>query len=80
MPKVIMSCDDNPYYLDFWPLVSWVWKEKMGIEPVLVHVGEKEPSAEHGQVHSMPVDETVPIHTQALICSPCRRSIGRPPS
>jgi hypothetical protein len=18
--KVIMSCDDNPYYLDFWPL------------------------------------------------------------
>lgn len=67
MPKVIMSCDDNPYYLDFWPLVSWVWKEKMGIEPVLVHVGEKKPSAEHGKIHSMPVDETIPVHTQAQL-------------
>ena len=67
MAKVIMSCDDNPYYLDFWPLVSWVWKDKMGIEPVLVHVGEKKPTEEYGQVHSMPVDDTVPIHTQAQL-------------
>jgi hypothetical protein len=65
--KVILSCDDNPYYLDFWPLVSWVWREKMGIEPVLAHVGERRPTEEYGQVHTIPVDQTIPIHTQAQL-------------
>ena len=40
LDKVIMSCNDNPYYSDFWPLVSKVWKEKIGIDPVLVYVGD----------------------------------------
>ncbi len=38
---IIMSCDDNPYYFDFWEPVSYVWKEKMGHTPVLAHFGEK---------------------------------------
>ena len=29
--KVIMSCDDKRYYLDFWPLVSKVWKQKFNL-------------------------------------------------
>jgi hypothetical protein len=63
--KVIMSCDDNPYYLDFWHLVSYVWKEKMGLQPVLVHVGESDATEEYGEVHKIKVDEEIPIHTQA---------------
>ena len=58
MPKVIMSCDDNPYYLDFWPLVSWVWKEKMGIEPVLIHIGENNPTRKHIKLDTKQVKAT----------------------
>lgn len=32
---VIVSSNDNPYYLDFWPIVSKIWKEKFNITPVL---------------------------------------------
>jgi hypothetical protein len=31
----IVGCDENPLYLDFWPLVSKIWKTKIGITPVL---------------------------------------------
>ena len=48
--KVIHSCDDNPYYLDFWPLVSRVWKERIGYDPVLIHIGTKSVSSEYGEV------------------------------
>ena len=65
--KVIMSCDDNPYYLEFWPLVAKVWRERIGYEPVLVHVGETQVSDEHGQVVSIKPDENYQIHTQAQL-------------
>ena len=65
--KVIMSCDDNPYYLEFWPLVAKVWRERIGYEPVLVHVGETQVSDEHGQVVSVKPDEDYQIHTQAQL-------------
>lgn len=32
---VIVSSNENPYYLDFWPIISKVWKEKFNITPVL---------------------------------------------
>lgn len=32
---VIMGSDTNPMYLDFWSIVSKVWKEKFNITPVL---------------------------------------------
>jgi hypothetical protein len=25
---VILGSNTNPYYLDFWPIVSKIWKEK----------------------------------------------------
>jgi hypothetical protein len=45
----IHSSDSNPFYLDFWPLVSKVWKEKFGITPLLVYIDEN---------HDIPIDET----------------------
>lgn len=66
--QVIHSCDDNPYYLDFWPLVSKVWKEYIGFTPVLIHVGETTNiSTEYGEVHHIPVDKSLPVHTQAQL-------------
>ena len=65
--KVIHSCDDNPYYLDFWLPVSKTWKEKFNITPVLIHVGEENPSKEYGEVHTIPPDPNLPIHTQAQL-------------
>lgn len=32
---VIMGCDENEFYLDFWPIISRTWKEKFNITPVL---------------------------------------------
>ncbi len=67
MNKVIMSCDDNPYYLDFWPLVSKIWKDYVDITPVLIHVGHKEVSSEYGEVHTITPNEELPLHTQAQL-------------
>ena len=65
----IHSSDSNPFYLDFWPLVSKVWKQKFGIEPLLVYIDEN---------HDIPIDETygkvikmkpvkdVPVYLQCL--------------
>tara|TARA_R100001443_G_scaffold112408_1_gene125948 strand:+ start:2554 stop:3381 length:828 start_codon:yes stop_codon:yes gene_type:complete len=65
--KVIHSCDDNPYYLDFWQPMSKLWKEVFNITPVLVHVGEKDVSDEFGEVHNIKPDKSVDIHTQAQL-------------
>ncbi len=66
---VIHSSDSNPFYLDFWPLVSRVWKEGFGIEPILLYIDEN---------HDIPIDETygkvvkmkpvpgVPLYLQCL--------------
>ncbi len=36
----IMSCNDNPLYLEFWPIVSKIWKVKFDIEPILIFLGK----------------------------------------
>lgn len=38
--RVIVSTNRNPLYFDFWTPFSYVWKEKFGIEPVLVYVDD----------------------------------------
>ncbi len=48
--KVILSCDDNPLYRDFWPVVSWAY-EKMGFETHLAYVTKK-------QTHDLPGNVT----------------------
>ena len=53
----IVACDDNPLYLDFWPLVSKVWKEKFDITPILLYKGDGNPSTEFGEVVKLDVDD-----------------------
>lgn len=33
--RIITSCDENPNYLQFWPLISYVWKKKFGLTVTL---------------------------------------------
>lgn len=37
---VILSSNDNPDYINFWPIVSEAWS-LMGVEPILIYTGEK---------------------------------------
>jgi hypothetical protein len=38
----LMGSNENPLYLDFWPVVSKVWKELFDITPVLGLIGNEE--------------------------------------
>ena len=66
--KVIHSCDNNKFYLDFWPLVSKVWKEKFNIEPILAFIGDEDVEIDetYGTVIRMGDVQPVPKYLQAL--------------
>lgn len=40
--RVILGCDANPMYLEFWPVVAKTWKELVGVEPTLALIASKE--------------------------------------
>jgi len=64
--KVIHSSDDNPMYLDFWPIVSKVWKKFFNIEPVLLYFGNQNISNEFGTIIKIPKIDNIPIAIQTL--------------
>lgn len=37
--KILLSCNDNPDYRNYWPVVRWMW-QYLGYEPRLYHVSE----------------------------------------
>lgn len=39
----LMGSNKNPLYLDFWPIVSKVWKKKFNITPVLGLISDEKP-------------------------------------
>ena len=39
--RAIVSSDNNPMYLDFWPIVARAWKEIIGIKPTLALIADK---------------------------------------
>lgn len=62
----LMSCDDNPLYLDFWSTVSKVWKVRFNITPILIYFGDKLLNKEFGQVvYQSPIKNT-PLDIQCL--------------
>lgn len=67
--SVILSCNENPLYLDFWNPVSRVWKERFDIEPVLLFFGDKNKhnlSEDHGRIISFPTSTRFPEYLQTL--------------
>lgn len=41
LDRVILATDDNPLYIEFWPIVAPIW-EKMGFKPTLALIADKE--------------------------------------
>jgi len=62
--KAIMSVDDNPLYLDFWPLVSKVWKLRFNIDPLLIYFGNKDLDETYGQVKRINPVEKIDLYLQ----------------
>lgn len=63
------SCDSNPMYLDFWPLVSKVWRLRMGIEPVLIYIDENHDipiDTTYGRVFKLKPTADIPLYIQAV--------------
>jgi hypothetical protein len=46
---VIMGSNRNPLYLDFWPVVSKVWKEIFEITPVLGLIDDNDSDIEESE-------------------------------
>ena len=64
--NVLLSCDENPYYLDFWPLAKDIWKRRFDIDPKLVYINkEKETETFEDSVLYIKQLEDVPIYLQA---------------
>lgn len=69
--KVIVSSDSNEFYLDFWQPVSFLWKEKFKIQPVLYYFykneeeREKYISEEFGKVIKIKCVDDIPVALQA---------------
>ena len=65
--KVLVSSDDNPLYLDFWESCSRVWKENMGIDPVLLYLGNgSRPAERYGKVVQIEPSKSFPMYIQTL--------------
>lgn len=47
--RVILGCDTNPMYVEFWPMVAKTWKEIVGIKPTLAFIAPRD----------FPIDETI---------------------
>ena len=64
--KVLLSCDQNPFYHDFWLSVRKMWKEHIGIEPKLIFINEeKETSDFEDDVLFVKQKPEFPVHLQA---------------
>jgi hypothetical protein len=64
-----MSSDSNSLYLDFWPIVSKIWKKKFNITPILYYIDENhniEISEEFGKVIKLKPIDNIPVYLQCL--------------
>jgi len=68
--KVLLSCDDNPFYYNFWNDVSYVWKQIFNFDPVLIYVSDVENnnlSSANGQIIRVNKIENIPTYLQAQL-------------
>lgn len=63
---VIHSSDSNPFYLEFWPLVSKVWKLRFNVDPLLVFIGDDATPIDetYGRVIRMKPIPDIPVYLQ----------------
>ncbi len=65
----LVACNENPHYLQYWPIVKRAWWEIVGIPCVMIYVGETVPDAyknDPAVIHFPPIPEW-PTATQAQV-------------
>lgn len=40
--RVILATDNNPAYIEFWPVVAKAWKERIGVQPTLALIASND--------------------------------------
>lgn len=50
LDHVILASNDNPDYLNFWPLVSEAWTQ-MGVDPILIYTGKSKNNLQGNVFH-----------------------------
>ena len=69
LERVVVACNDNPKYLDFWRVVKRAWQEIAGVVCQMVYVGEDLPDdlqKDPCVIHFKPI-EGWPTATQAQV-------------
>lgn len=66
LERVILATDDNPLYIEFWPIVAPIW-EKMGFKPTLALIADENCKIDEslGDVIRFEPIEGVPVSLQA---------------
>src|SRR4051812_28165260 len=64
LDRVIISSDDNPKFLAFWPLIQRAWKQFFPKTKVWLALVSQQPIRNDGIVNYAPVDG-IPISNQA---------------
>lgn len=67
--NVLLSCDKNPYYFDFWEKTRDIWEKRIGIHPKLVYINSDRETQEFDKdniLHVKQVD-SYPVHLQAQL-------------
>lgn len=65
----LMASNNDPLYLDFWPIVSKLWKEKFNITPVLYYIDDNhnvEIDETYGEVIKLKPIPKIPVYLQCL--------------
>lgn len=72
--RIIVSSDDSPTFLNFWPVVSKAWQKFFAIKPTLALVTNKTSDdlllnklRAYGEVHTLPIISGIPIPNQAKL-------------
>jgi hypothetical protein len=69
LDRVLVACNDNPKYLDFWKTVKTAWQKIAGVECQMVYVSETIPDDlkdDPNVIHFKPI-EGWPTATQAQV-------------
>ncbi|MDN3506588.1 MAG: class I SAM-dependent methyltransferase [Simkaniaceae bacterium] len=69
LDRVILSTDDNPTYIDFWPVVADTWERVTGLRPTLALVASEDVHIDEslGDVIRFEPIEGIPTSMQAQV-------------
>lgn len=72
--RIVVSSDDSPTFLNFWPCVSQAWQKFFDVKPTLALVTNRssddllfEKLKRYGDVYPVPYVEGIPVPNQAKI-------------